>query len=488
MTLALLRGPLCGLLFVFLCCTMLPYPGVQTDEALFAGIYFQPYESIDGFRAFHHQIPTMLMTYLGALKTWLYYPLFQLVAPTVWSLRLPMVLLGGASVWLFTLFLARLHGERAAWFGGLLLATDPMFIETTTFDWGPVALQHFLFIAAGVLLLRQTTRAWCFAFFLLGLALWNKALAAWTLVGLSLPLLILFPGLLRQHLTPRRLGLAIAFFAIGAFPFLRYNVRKPAATVQENVKLTTTEIQPKARLLYETLRGYAMMEYLTYEPKGPLRWTFIPHALLAAMILLLFWPSRLAWFPICAGAIIFLLMAMTRNAGGAVHHQILIWPLPYWAIAAAFTAPRIARPTLAWAVVALLAVDNARVVNVYRQALEETGSPGSWNNAIFRLVERIGARRPKTVRVYDWGMSDNLSLLTRGSVEIAWNDRPFAAENFARPADLWIGTLKPFEAFANVNQDLQEAVAKAGYERRVLEVIADRQGRPVYELFELVKR
>ncbi len=483
MPLARLRGPVCALTFILLGCAILPYPGIQTDEALFAGILYQPYEPTDSFRAFHHTIPTMLMSYLGALKTWLYYPVFKLFTPTVWSLRLPMLLLGGMSVWLFTIFLRRLHGERAAWFGGLLLATDPIFLQTTTFDWGPVAIQHFLLLAAGMLLLQQSTRAWCLAFFFIGLALWNKAIAAWTLAGLVLPLIVLFPRAIKDTLTWRRTGLAVAFFALGAFPFIRYNVRKPAATVQENVKITTAELGPKSHLLYETIRGYALMEYLTYEPREPQRWTYIPHALLASMILLLIWPSRLGWYPIIAGAIAFLLMAITRNAGGAVHHIVLIWPLQYWAIAAAFTAPKISRPTLAWIVVALLTVDNARVVNIYRQALINHGSPGSWNNAIFALAARIKALNPKVVRVYDWGMSDNLSLLTQRKEPIAWNDRPYQAGVFADPDDLWIGSIPPFEAFANVNRDLRQAVEAAGRERQVIETIHDRQGRPVFELF-----
>lgn len=477
-----MRGPLCALIFVLLACAVLPYPGIQTDEALFAGVYYQPFMALDGFRAFQHDVPTMLMSYLGALKTWLYYPIFQVFAPSVWSLRLPMVLLGGVSVWLFTLFLARLHGSRAAWFGGLLLATDSTFLQTTAFDWGPVAIQHFLMLGAGVLLLRQTTRAWCLAFFLLGLALWNKALVVWTFAGIGLPLLLLFPGAIRKSLTLRRWGLALVFFAIGAFPFLRYNVRKPAATVEQNVKLTTADIGPKASLMYDTLRGYGLMEYIAYDPGSPQRWTYIPHALLAAMVLLLIWPSRLGWLPIAAGTILFLLMAVTRNAGGAVHHLVLVWPLQYWAIAAGFTAPKISRTTLAWAVVALLAFDNARVLNIYREALIAKGSPGAWNSAIFPLAERVKAINAKVVHVYDWGMSDNLLLLTGMKNTLAWNDRPYGAELF-NTEDLWIGTLPGYESFANVNRDLKQAGLTAGFERNVLETIHDRQGRPVFELF-----
>ena len=484
MILTRLRGPLCALIFVVLGCTVLPYPGIQTDEALFAGIYYQPYMALDGFWAFKHHVPTMLMSYLGALKSWLYYPILQMFTPTVWSLRLPVLLLGGLSVWLFTVFLARLHGPRAAWFGGLLLATDPIFIQATTFDWGPVAIQHFLMLAAGVLLLRQTTRAWCLAFFLLGLALWNKALVAWTFAGLGLPLLVMFPGVVRDSLSVRRVALAIAFFAIGAFPFLRFNVRQPAATVEQNVKVTTADIVPKASLMYNTLRGYALMDYIAYDPGQPQRWTYVPHAMLASMILLLIWPSRLGWYPLVGGTIIFLLMAITRNAGGAVHHLVLVWPLQYWAIAAAFTAPKIQRQTLACVVVALLAIDNARALNIYREALINKGSPGSWNNAIFALAARIKERKPKVVHVYDWGMSDNLLLLTGRGEMLAWNDRPYTASLFANADDLWIGTFPAFEAFANVNRDLRAAADAAGYERKVLEQITDRQGHPVFELFQ----
>ena len=483
-----LCGPLCALIFVALGCTVLPYPGIQTDEALFAGSYYQPFMALDGFWAFKHHVPTMLISYLGALKTWLYYPIFQMFTPTVWSLRLPVLLLGGLSVWLFTIFLARLHGQRAAWFGGLLLATDPIFIQTTTFDWGPVAIQHFLMLAAGVMLLRQTTRAWCLAFFLLGLAIWNKALVVWTFAGLGLPLLVMFPGVVRNALTLRRIALAVAFFAIGAFPFIRFNVRQSAATVEQNVKVTTAQIVPKANLMYDTLRGYGLMEYIAYHPDQTQRWTYIPHAMLASMILLLFWPSRLGWYPLVGGTLIFLLMAVTRNAGGAVHHLVLVWPLQYWAIAAAFTAPRLQRQTLAWVVVALLAIDNARALNIYRDALIAKGSPGSWNNAIFALATRIKALNPKIVNIYDWGMSDNLLLLTERQGLLAWNDRPYTAPLFANPDELWIGTTPPFEAFANVNRDLRAAADAAGYERKVLEQIADRQGRPVFELFQFTPK
>jgi hypothetical protein len=59
-----------------------------------------------------------------------------------------------------------------------LIATDTSFILTTCFDWGLVALQHFLMIASLLLTLTfaasGTRLALFFGFFCFGLGMWTK--------------------------------------------------------------------------------------------------------------------------------------------------------------------------------------------------------------------------------------------------------------------------------------------------------------------------
>ncbi len=88
------------------------------------------------------RIPLMLMSYLGALKTWLYALVFQFFEPSRWSVRVPMVLLVGVgTLWLTWFWTRRVAGTRATIFTVALLAlTDSIFILTNTFDWGPVRL------------------------------------------------------------------------------------------------------------------------------------------------------------------------------------------------------------------------------------------------------------------------------------------------------------------------------------------------------------
>src|SRR6266508_3507737 len=104
---------LCVLTFVLVSFRFIPEAGVEDNEALVAsGLY-----SHDGFAQnvdiFRHRIPVMLMSYVGALKSWAYAPIFTLWRPSAISLRVPAVLVGGFTIWLFSRLLQRLAGSRA---------------------------------------------------------------------------------------------------------------------------------------------------------------------------------------------------------------------------------------------------------------------------------------------------------------------------------------------------------------------------------------
>ena len=141
------------LLFFVTGCTFVSHLGLQNDEALFANGIFKPYAVVYTFRLGGSRLPLMLMSYLGTLKSWIYRPVFQLFGTGVSAMRVPMLLAGAASVWLFYLLLRRIAGERAAVVGCGLLAADSLYLLTTCFDWGPVALQHLLIVSGMLLLL-----------------------------------------------------------------------------------------------------------------------------------------------------------------------------------------------------------------------------------------------------------------------------------------------------------------------------------------------
>ena len=103
----------------------IPLLGLQNDEALFAGPLYEPLEAIYSWRLGGHvQIPIMLMSYLGCLKTLLYAPILRWFGNSVYAVREPALLMGAASIYVFFLLLRDIAGVRTALIGCWLLAAD----------------------------------------------------------------------------------------------------------------------------------------------------------------------------------------------------------------------------------------------------------------------------------------------------------------------------------------------------------------------------
>ena len=85
---------MCMVCFFLAGMAVIPYAGIQNDEALFAAGIYSPETIRNSIRIFDHPIATMLMSYLGALKCWIYAPIFAVWQPSIYSLRVPVLVLG----------------------------------------------------------------------------------------------------------------------------------------------------------------------------------------------------------------------------------------------------------------------------------------------------------------------------------------------------------------------------------------------------------
>jgi 4-amino-4-deoxy-L-arabinose transferase-like glycosyltransferase len=523
-------GCFCALLFFSLGCVILPYPGLQNDEVIFAPAdYRVPGSAV--FLVLNDRVPVMLMSYLGALKTWLYALLLHLFAPSYWTVRLPVLLLGAITVWLFVDLLEEIQDTRAAWIGGVLLATDTMFLVTTCFDWGPVALQHLLIVAGLMFLARFVQRASSSAlfwgFFCLGLGLWDKALFLWNLSGLVVAALVVFPGELRAQVSRRNILWASAGLLLGALPLIGYNAASGWPTLRSNSSFRFDEFRSKFLALRNTWDGSALFGYiasvpgqagagrdarnlierLSYglhsffgnQPKDRLEWTF-----LAALILTpLLWRSparkKLLFF-LLAIAVAWFQMAITKDAGASAHHVVLLWPLAYlfMVVALAEAASRWGRVSAALvaAAVVFLAAQNLLVTNQYLYLFARYGSPRSWTDAIYALSDDLGRVRGSQIVVADWGIANQLILLHRNRLNLAGAD-----DNFLSPQEsdaerqrdrqwlergLWVGHTPPYREMNQVNDGILKAAAAAGFQKQILSTISDSHGSAAYEIFRFV--
>jgi 4-amino-4-deoxy-L-arabinose transferase-like glycosyltransferase len=511
---------------------LIPRIGIEGDEALFAQALYEPRYERFSITIGGQPAPLMVMSYVGALKAWLYRPIVQVFGPSLSTLRVPMLLAGVASIWLFFLLLRRVAGNRAAVIGSALLATDATYLATTCFDWGPVALQHLLLLA-GMLWLAvfSENRRPVFlgaAFFVFGVAVWDKALAVWMLSGLAAGLIAVFPRRVIAMCTPRRLATAVVCFALGALPLLIFNVASPLATLRENVRPAAVGISGKLRVLAATAGGPGLFGYLNGEnantpaPHPPHGWSERMSARIANVAgprnapLLAAFLLALAVAPLAGGAAIraigFAMVAMTvawfemallSNAGGGVHHTILLWPLPEFVVAVALAGAsrRFGRAGLAAAgmVVGVAVLWGALVVNHYHALMVRNGGGPGWNLATVELAGYLKRLPAKSVLCVDWGILDPLRFLGGGKLRLGFGDEEAAkptltAEDEARvrrmisePGNVFVAHTPEFAVFPGRVSRLIDYAGTAGFRRELLAIISDGYGRRVFEVFRFVR-
>jgi hypothetical protein len=506
-----------------------PLLGIEADETLFVQAIFPPRADLYSVRIGHISVPLMLMNYVGALKSWLYPPLFRAFGAGLLTLRLPMVVAGTASIWLFFLLLRRVAGVAAALVGCTLLAVDSAYLLTLCFDWGPVALQHLLFIGGILAILKfyqEKNDRWLgLGFLLFGLVLWDKAVAIWMLSGLAAATLAVFPRQALSCCQPRRLAVALVAFGLGASPLLAYNVRHHWTTFAGNFHPDTKELGVKVHILRETAQGSGLFGWLTAEdwqtphphpPVGKLQRLSADISALAGHprrhLLLVGFLLSLLLAPLAGAAairaILFALitmgaawaqMAITANAGGSLHHTILLWPFPEWVIAISWVgvsrrAGRVGLLALA-SVLAVLLVAGVLVMNEYYAVAVRNGGAQYWTNAIFPLSEYLKRTPAKTIYCMDWGILDPLRFLHHGRLplaegadqvgqpEIGASDRKIIESVIADPANLFISHTRDFQFFPEWNSRLLQVAASSGYQQVLQAEVRDSFGRPVFTVY-----
>jgi Dolichyl-phosphate-mannose-protein mannosyltransferase len=496
--------------------------GIQNDEALFATPVFEPRVALYSIHIGSFQIPLMQMSYLGCLKAFLYRPVFRLFGVGAYAVREPALIMGAASIWLFFLLLRQTAGLRAACIGCCLLAADSTYLLTTCFDWGPVALQHLLVVGGVFLLVRfyQTKAiAWLAAgFFLLGLALWDKALAMWMLGGLGIAGILVFPRQIFAVTGFRRAAISLTALTLGALPLVVYNLHTNLATLRDNTQWDTSEFSLKAHVLGETARGRALLGYFNavdqdtprpQHPAGILQkfsaalatidgnptsgWML--YAFFAAVLLspLAGWNGlRTLAFFLIAMAVAWIQMAVNPHTGGSAHHTILLWPWPQAVIAISLAGVsrkmgRFGIPAVA-AVVALVCVSCLLVTNEYYTKMVRNGGVPTWSAAIFSLADTL--RQTGAARVFctDWGIFDSILLLDRNRPEVmngigTEKSLPDLQWALSDPNNLFVGHTREAESFVGVNENLVEAAEKLGYRQDAIQTIADGYGRNIFTVY-----
>ena len=503
------------LAFVLMGLLFLPRLGFEYDEVMFAPLIFHPERSLFAARISHHLVPLMQMSYIGALKIWLYSPLLRLFRPGAYAVRLPMLLLAGMTILILAETVRRRASVRAAIFTAVVAATDIGFLLTSTFDWGPVVIQNFLLAVAlyYILARRQTVGGVSLAAFALGLALWDKAIFLWIFIGLCVSGLIFGFRVIRREATFKKVAAMAIAFTVAISPLIVYNVKRRNQTLGNNAHFTLAELGPKFTFVRIALNGQAFHQFFADESApiernapvsflpNPSNWRFLAFSfLLIAGIASARWENRrlILWL-FCAVLLGWFQSAITKGAGVFIHHVVIFYPALFLAVglAAEEIAGRLrgAGTTFLAVTGALLCVAGLNTVAVQFRNLRHFSPTTFWTDADLPLAKYLAAHPSRHILVADWGIATAIDTRTSGSLpteEISFGLKDGSCTSqqmraWAESHSFLVLHTRNHEMFPGQRAKLAELAKANGVTLEPVKTIADRAGHPMFEIDTLAR-
>jgi 4-amino-4-deoxy-L-arabinose transferase-like glycosyltransferase len=337
------------LAFITLASLWLDRPGLYYDEVIFVPAALGGHFTQVGFVALRfHNLPLMIMAYIGALKAYLFAPVFLAFGVSVASIRVPMILVSACSLLLAYALGRQLAGRWAASIVILLMAVCPTFIFMTKIDLGPMALAMAIRLAALLLFFRFLASAqWRYAWGLLAallLGTFNKQDFLWFVIGLSAGAVLVYRRPLWEIIRPAR-AVSAAWLAAGLLGSLALATVLVPNLHSSGGGFSLQDPLPHLAstwMLYRITLGYSGLVsfFATQAVEQPawMGWTWVPALGSLLPLALIRWrnggtlpeatavPARAALCLLVTAAVMFVEIAATRPATGP-HHVIEIWPL-----------------------------------------------------------------------------------------------------------------------------------------------------------------
>lgn len=267
---------LCMLYFIITAAYPLDSPGLYYDEVLFVNAATE--QTGDHFiyqRAFG--LPIMVMPYIGALKAYIFLPVFKLFGVSPASIRIPVILM--SSITLIVLFytVTRISTGWLAMLTIMLLATDPSFIFQSKLDYGPVVVMMFfktsaLFLAVKIVQATAEKKSGIIYLWLLVIAIFAGMFDKLNFIWFVLPMLLFFPVIFWLQMKAlyfaagRKVLLPAIVLILGMAAFYLYLIRPVS---QGGIALNIDHIVTRLGYIYHVLRttmdGSTMFNFIHRE-------------------------------------------------------------------------------------------------------------------------------------------------------------------------------------------------------------------------------
>jgi 4-amino-4-deoxy-L-arabinose transferase-like glycosyltransferase len=520
---------LASAVFCLLTLQNLYLPGPHTDELFTAAPAVNFVEGTNNTRPMQidpsivhiagRPLPLMVMTYVGAVQTFLYIPAFYLLGDSLATVRIVPIAIGILALWCSYLFWKSLYNRATAVLATIFLVADPSFVFFVGRDFGPPGIALLCKMGGLLLLLRwwRESRPWnlYLAAFALGIAVYHKADFLWILAAAVTAGILFYRDGLRARLTWRRTLGSAAVFALSAAPFLLMNLLTAGATFRllapqtsfvEQIRLFFTSLGVRAGQVIDMMTGVAPYQlFMGGSPADLSPYAFIlPILVLGGCVSLATFAAqsrqtahaRRAWFVLTFMTLIFLQTAKTPTALMA-HHMMALYPLLQGAGAAGIVllverVRRNYRIGILAATSCIAAFPGLAASESIHRALETTGGTGYWSDAIYDLTPFLESRR-RPVALMQWGFTSNLIVLSQGRLTLrrVYKDllehgtRPELVDPYIRSSDLYLFYTEDEEESRTTFEALRVSAARQGFTPEEIQSFHQRDGREIYAVYQL---
>jgi 4-amino-4-deoxy-L-arabinose transferase-like glycosyltransferase len=449
--------------FIILSFIHIDRPGIQYDEILFGNAALGGID--DSFIKLKlGNFPIMLMPYIGALKAYIYYPIFKIFSVSVYTIRIPVIIIGVLTLLFTYKYVYSIFNIRTALITILFLACDPSFVIQNKLDWGPVSLSLFLksislfFFITGVN--RRRKKYFVFFVLFLGLGLFNKLDFIWFINAMLFSILIFnFKKIISFLKENIKFSLIILLSALSFFSFILVYALRMSSTLFNQKGFFSFNLLERLKYQYDnftwTLNGngaYGFMTdtHLQFHSLFLLIGSFI---VLIAFLIHFFNKTEefnkwIKFFIVLLLTIVFQIYATDMATG--THHMMMIYPFPH--IIVSFFMSKIIEDfrgnrmklliaSGVYSSLAVIIISNLYVNYRYIDAFKHDKVSVMWSNAIYTLVDYVKENKEKTYVSVDWGLHNQLLTLTNGTVplkEFVWTFKDLNLKEENKRQDSWL--------------------------------------------------
>ncbi len=400
-----------------------------------------------------HTVPLMILYYVGPLKSYLLSLGFLLFSDSLLTLRVMTIACGAITLALTYLYAKKYFNRKTALLTLAILACDPSFILSSTFDWGPVALQNILkmilILVGSSIITNNATRQKAFLFgATIGLLLWDKLNSLWIILPTTLLITYHIHQAhyknLRQTISYFLLGLGFGlpfFLFIFKRPFFYYESQKSfqefegylLTSAQSTNSLTlltnySSNIVNKITTLFYTLSGTSIPNYILSENIFALNITGI---LIAGIIVPFCTKTLYQKFrnrkteplldPITYTAFLTLsimfFIVLTPHANGP-HHMLMLYPLPHILLAMLLIKYYSRYKYQIVSLLIVIVTTNVMILTNFSQQIKDNKMKIFWKRTeITQLTQRFVVNKTKLIAL-DWGITLPVGFISHGQVDI----------------------------------------------------------------------